>query len=163
MTIKDAIAACQASGLTGWDLASRAQALVCAQMAYSYDNSFNFPRRAFSRGKGYCWQQSGSLNLILKGLGLESRLVYATRAWFPDVVREGKLVHIGESGHVWCRVTIDGLEKDLCPGNPANRPGVIQFEPLSPVREYKGPIVVFGYLGSVWTNWKRGRRLRAMD
>jgi len=163
MTIKDAIAACQASGLTGWDLASHTQALVCAQMTYSYDNSFDFPLRAFARGKGYCWQQAGALNLILRGLGFESRLVHAMRNRFPDVVRGGKLVHIGVSGHAWCRVTIDGVEKDLCPGNPANRPGVIHFEPLSAVRNYSGPIVVFGYLGSAWINWKRGRRFRFMN
>jgi len=163
MTINDAIATCRASGLTGWGLASHAQALVCGQMFYSYDNSFDSPRRAFSRGKGYCWQQSGVLNLILRGLGIKSRLIYATRARFPDVVRQGKLVHIGESGHVWCRVTIDGVEKDLCPGNLANRPGVIHFEPLSPVLDYSGAIVLFGYLGSIWTNWRRGRRLRSMD
>ncbi len=162
MTIKDAIVSCRASGLKGWGLAAYAQALVSSNMAYSYDNSFDFPVRAFSRGKGYCWQQSGALNLILTGVGLESRLVYATRARFPDVVREGKPVRIGESGHVWCRVTIDGLEKGLCPGNPVNRPGFVHFEPLSQVRDYSGVIVVFGYLGSLLANWNRGRRLRSI-
>lgn len=115
-----------------------------------------------SRGKGYCWHQAGALNLILKGLGFDSRLVYAVRARFPDVVREGKLISIGISGHTWCRVSVDGIEKDLCPGYPNNRPGVIHFEPLSPVRDYSGIIVFFGYLGSAWINWKRGRKLRRL-
>ena len=158
MTIGQAIAECRLTGLSGWALVEYAQKLVAHRMAYSYFHSFDMPDKAFERGEGYCWQQAGALNRILLGLGLNSSLVHAYRNRFIDVVREGVLVHIGTSGHVWCRVTIDGCGKDVCPGADGNIPGVIHFEPLTKVRRFRGPIVLFGYLGSAYINHKRGKR-----
>lgn len=158
MTIQQAIEQCRTSGLTGWDLVEYAQKLVAGNMKYSYFNSFDMPETAFEKGMGYCWQQAGALNRILKGLGFASRLVYATSCRFPDTVREGVTVHIGVSGHVWCRVNLGGGEKDCCPGRPENRPGRLHFEPLTAVREYKGLIKPFSYFGSAAINRKRGKK-----
>lgn len=158
MTIAEAIGECRSTGFAGWLLVEYAQKFVNAHMQYSWFNSFDMPGKAFERGMGYCWQQAGALNMILRGLGFDSRLVHAFRNRFPDTEREGVLIHIGVSGHVWCRVKVGGEERDVCPGSPANKPGVIHFEPLSKVKDYKGLVTVFGYLGSAALNRKRGKR-----
>lgn len=158
MTISGAIQQCQSTNLAGWALVEYAQKLVANNMQYSYFNSFNMPDKAFRKGMGYCWQQAGALNMILKGLGFNSRLVHAVRNRFPDVVREGVTIRIGVSGHVWCRVCMDGEEKDACPGRAANRPGEIHFEPLSRVKDFRGPICIFSYLGSAAINYQRGKK-----
>jgi hypothetical protein len=158
MTISDAIAQCKSTCLTGWELVEYAQKLVAGNMKYAYFNSFDMPEKAFEKGMGYCWQQAGALNSIILGLGLRSRLVYATRCRFPDVVRDGVTVHIGVSGHVWCRVEISGEEKDACPGRETNSPGKLHFEPLSKVKDFRGPIRIFNYLGSAAINRKRGKK-----
>jgi transglutaminase-like putative cysteine protease len=105
-TIEDAVLMCRETGLEGWELVAFAQRLVSKRMTYSYFNSFDMPDTAFEKGIGYCWQQSGALNKILKSLGFDSRLVHSVRNTFPDVVREGVTIHIGVSGHVWCCVRI---------------------------------------------------------
>ncbi len=157
MTIEDATRVCRETGLSGWELVAFAQRLVAKRMAYSYFNSYDMPEAAFEKGMGYCWQQAGALNLILTGLGIDSRLVHAFRNRFPDVVRDGVTIHIGESGHVWCRVRIDAEEKDVCLGNPDNEPGKLHFEPLSKVYNFRGPIVLLSYLGSAAVNRRRGK------
>jgi hypothetical protein len=68
MTIMDAIRQCKDAGLQGWELVEFAQKLVNSNMKYSYFNSFDMPERAFEKGLGYCWHQSGALNIILKKL-----------------------------------------------------------------------------------------------
>jgi hypothetical protein len=115
------------------------------------------------KGRGYCWQQAGALNIILRSLGVESRLVYCTRNRFPPAERGGITMRIGISSHVWCAVRVEGAEKYCCPGAVDNRPGVIHFEILGPVREYSGPIVVFGYLGSAMVNHVRGRKFMKLQ
>lgn len=157
-TIDDAIRVCRETGLTGWELVKFAQSLVNRRMPYSYFNSYDFLEKAFERGMGYCWQQSGALNIILKRLGFDSRLVHSVRNEFPDVLREGVTIHIGVSGHVWCRVRIGSDEKDVCPGSADNIPGKTHFKPLGKVYNYRGPIVLLGYLGSAGINKKRGKR-----
>jgi hypothetical protein len=157
-TIHQAIEECKASGLAGWELVEFAQKLVANHMRYSYFNSFDMPDRAFEKGQGYCWQQAGALDRILKGLGFDSRLVHAVQNRFPDVVRDGITIHIGVSGHVWCRVKIGNQEKDVCPGNPANSPGSLHFVPLSKVKDFKGFIWLPSYLGSAMLNHQRGKK-----
>lgn len=157
MTINDAIKQSQSTNFTGWELVEYAQKLVASHMQYSYFNSFDMPDKAFEKGTGYCWQQAGALNMILRGLGFDSRLVHAVKNRFPDVVREGVTIHIGISGHVWCRVRIDGEEKEVCPGRITNSPGVMHFEPLSAIRNFKGPIWIVSYLGSAAINSQRGK------
>ncbi len=158
MTITEAIAQCKATGLAGWPLVEYAQRLVAGAMEYSWFNSFDMPDKAFEKGQGYCWQQAGALNLILKGLGLDSRLVHAIRNSFPETIRDGVTLPAMVSGHVWCRVQVDGQEKNVCPGRESNRPSVMHFKPLSKVKSFKGPIVVFSYLGSAAINQHRGKK-----
>ena len=35
-------------------------------------------------------------------------------------------------GHAWLQVRVDGEVRDVDPGSPANRPGVVQFVRLTP-------------------------------
>lgn len=156
-TIEDAVRICREAGLEGWSLVAFAQRLVNKRMPYSFFNSFDLPKRAFERGMGYCWQQAGALNMILKRLGFNSRLVHAVRNEFPDVIRDGVTLHLGVSGHAWCRVRIGDEEKDVCPGSPDNKPGKVHFKTLSKVYNFRGPIVFFSYLGSAAVNRKRGK------
>jgi hypothetical protein len=158
MTIEDTVNTCRESGLKSWELVAFVQRLVSGHMSYSYFNSFDKPEAAFEKGMGYCWQQSGALNIILKRLGFDSSLVHSVRCRFPDVVREGVTIHIGVSGHVWCRVRIGDEEKDVCPGRITNEPGKVHFTTLGKVYEFRGPIVLFSYLGSAMVNRRRGRR-----
>lgn len=157
--ISEAIEQCRKSGRTGVALVEVAQALVSSTMMYSYSNSFDLPSRAFRRGRGYCWHQASTLNRILNGLGLESRLVYATRNRIPEKRVGDHTVQEHVSGHVWCRVRCDGLEGDVCPGNATNRFGQVHFEPLSRVRNWNGFVCFFSYWGSAWVNWRRRRRM----
>lgn len=158
MTVSEAIVQCNSTGYAGWQLVEYAQKLVAGRMQYSFFNSFDMPEKAFEKGMGYCWQQAGALNLIMKGLGVDSRLVHAARNRFPDIVREGVTIRIGVSGHVWCRVRVGGEEKDVCPGSIENSPGRLHFETLSKVKEFKGPIWILSYLGCAAINRKRGKK-----
>ena len=134
MTIEEAAQQCRGTGLSSWELVACAQALVNRQMTYSYTNSYDSPEAAFEKGQGYCWHQASALNGILTRLGIQSRLVHAVRNEIPETVLEGVTLKPFVSGHVWCRVTVDDEEKDVCPGRPGNSPGVIHFKPISPVR-----------------------------
>ncbi|HCC35561.1 MAG TPA: hypothetical protein DEQ02_08000 [Ruminococcaceae bacterium] len=78
MTIKEAVETCLQSGLFGWNLVEYAQSIVNKAMAYSYNNSFDMPSKAFEKGKGYCWQQAKALQKILRSLGFKCYLVYAS-------------------------------------------------------------------------------------
>ncbi len=158
MTIQEAIVACRETGLTGWELVAYAQALVSRTMRYSVENSLDSPAAAFAKGQGYCWHQAKALQGILHGLGLQSRLVHAFRNLFPETVLMGVPVHNFVSGHVWCRITIDGVEKDVCPGNPNNVPGTVHFQSLSPVRKWSRTMDFFTYYGAALFNWRRRRK-----
>lgn len=162
MTIEDAIKQCRDSELKGWDLVSYAQKLVSANMKYSYSNSFNTPQKAFKKGKGYCWHQSGSLNIILNKLNFESRLVYAVKNLIPNKIFDGLLIKSHYSGHVWCRVRIDGIEKDVCPGNLDNKPGTIHFRPISEIKEWNSWISFWSYFGSAIVNFKRLKEIKRL-
>ena len=147
----------KADKLEGWDLVAAAQSIVNQKMEYSRRNNWDSPRRAFARGMGYCWQQAEALKMILDGLGIESRLVQSARNLFPP-----KKIHEYESkggycGHAWLKVNINGVEKDVCPGHPENKPGKIHFVIAGKVSDYKGIIKYLGHLGSVLMNryWDR--------
>ena len=162
MTIDEAALKCQSTGLSGWDLVACAQALVNRQMTYSYSNSFDSPEEAFAKGCGYCWHQASALNSILSRLGINSRLVHAVKNRIPETVREGVTIKPFVSGHVWCRVRVDGEEKDVCPGHPDNKPGIIHFQPISPVREW-GPVIAwFSYHGSASVNAQRLKKFEKL-
>jgi hypothetical protein len=124
-------------------------------MAYSYDNSFDMPFNAFKKGKGYCWQQARSLQKILYLLGFNCNLVYAVKNRIPETQFEGIKVKAHISGHVWCRVNINDIEKDVCPGNIDNKPGKVHFTPLSKIKKYNWIISLGCYFGSAYVNHKR--------
>lgn len=162
MTIDQAVLECRGTGFTGWELVACAQALVNRQMTYSYSNSYDSPETAFEKGHGYCWHQASALNGLLAQLGIQSRLVHAVRNEIPETVLEGVTIRPFVSGHMWCRVTVDGEEKDVCPGHPANSPGVIHFKPISPVREW-GPVIAwFSYHGSAAINKQRLKKFEKL-
>lgn len=159
MTITEAIAQCRDTGLVGWPLTEYAQKLVAANMTYSYSNSYDMPDVAFEKGRGYCWHQASALNVILFGLGINSRLVHAFRNQFPEKVFEGVTLAPFVSGHVWCRVIINGEEKDVCPGRIENSPGVLHFTPLSKVKGWGKVIAWFSYRGSAMVNKQRLKKI----
>lgn len=154
-TLDDAVCHLRNSGKTGWDLVAAAQALVNAKMAYSRRNGWDRPARAFRRGMGYCQQQAAALLIILRRLGFDARPVQALRCQCPPKQIHGYADPGGISGHMWLVVTIDGIEKDVCPGHPANVPGQVHFIRLSRRTNY-GPILqLFGHIGSMIVNVQR--------
>ena len=132
-----------------------AQKYVHKNMLYSYDNSFDMPYKAFKKGRGYCWQQAKVLQKILQSLNFNSNLVYAVKNQIPEKQFENVKVVAHFSGHVWCRVEIDKIEKDVCPGNINNKPGIVHFIPLSEVKKWNNFISFWSYWGSAYVNKKR--------
>ncbi len=59
------------------------------------------------------------------------------------------------TGHVWCRVIINGVEKDVCPGSIENKPGIVQFKPVLKVRNWNLWVNFWSYWGSAVVNYKR--------
>jgi hypothetical protein len=162
MTVDDVVKQCRNSGLNGWELVEFAQKLVSGNMKYAYNNSFNMPKKAFKKGKGYCWHQSGVLNSILRKLDFKSRLVFSVKNLVPEKMVEGVLIKEHYSGHVWCRVNFDGVEKDVCPGSIKNKPGVIHFKPISKVKEWNAWIGFWSYWGSFVVNYKRFKEFKRL-
>lgn len=158
MKIEEAIKCCKDSGLVGWELVTFVQKLVGEQMSYSNTNPTQFPKKAFERGEGYCWQQAACIHYILKELHMKSELVYAKRTQFPSKLRENKEQPSYVSGHTWCQVTIKGEVKDVCSCDEENLPGRIHFTTLSAVRPYRGLVMVGGYLGSIIVCYRRVRK-----
>ena len=160
MQLDEAAERCKQTGLDGWALVAHAQRLVAGTMRYSVENSLDNPQVAFAKGQGYCWHQAHALNRLLQTLGFHSRLVHAFRTLFPETVLMGVTVHNFISGHVWCRVDIDGTEKDVCPGSPQNTPGVLHFTPLSKVREWNKVMDFLTYYGAALVNHRRRNKYR---
>jgi hypothetical protein len=159
MTIEHAAEECRRSALTGWELVEYAQQLVHREMKYSFSNSFDLPEKAFEKGMGYCWQQASALNLILKSLGFTSWRVQAYQNRIPESEFEGVVRREHVSGHVWCKVEIDGETRDVCPGNGANKPGVVHFTPLTKVKKWNPGIAVLSYFGSAMVNARRLKKI----
>jgi len=162
MTIKEAIKNCKDSNLSGWELVEYAQHLIHGNMAYSYNNSYDMPAKAFKKGRGYCWQQSKVLQKVLCALGFDCYLIYATRNAIPETQFEGIKVKAHTSGHVWCRVNINGIEKDVCPGNINNKPGKTHFNPLSKTRKWNWFISFWSYWGSSYVNYIRLKEINRL-
>lgn len=131
-----------------WSLVEYAQKLVARQMPhYGFWNAFDLPERAFQRGMGYCWQRASALELLLMQLGFEVRKVHAFLNRFPPREVEGETIPGHCLGHVWLRVTLDGIEKDVCPGDVDNVPGIVHFKSVTRVREWGPMIFLLTYLG----------------
>ncbi len=158
MTFESAAQRCRETGLTGWPLVAEAQRLIGKTIRYSVENSLDSPEAALTKGQGYCWHQASALNVILQELGFESRLVHAFKNHFPEVELAGARVQDFISGHVWCRVTLEGEEKDVCPGHRDNTPGVTHFTPMTKVLEWNKGIELLTYYGAALVNAQRKRK-----
>jgi hypothetical protein len=158
--IEEAIAHCKNTNLFGWELVEYVQKFIHVRMAYSYNNSFDMPYIALKKGKGYCWQQAVVLQKILNYLNFKCNLVYSIKNYIPEKQYEGITIKEHESGHVWCKVIIDGIEKDVCPGNINNKPGKIHFTPLSPVKKWNSFIGFWSYWGSAFVNYRRLKSIK---
>ena len=140
-TIADAVAACQRSGLSGWELVAYAQQLVAHKFTYSRLNTWDTPARAFKRGRGYCEQQALALKAVYDALGITTRPVFAVRCAFPS-----KTV---------LRVQVGYEERDVCPGSVENTAGHTQFQALSPVHSWAPWLRPFTHVGSSLENIRR--------
>ena len=55
-------------------------------------------------------------------------------------------------GHTWLRVRVADEELDVCPGDPNNRPGVVDFEPLLKVKTLHSFLMPLAHLGAAMAN-----------
>ena len=99
-----------------------------------------------------------ALKLIYDRLGIHSEPVFALQCRFPPRVIHGLPEPECLSPHTWLRVRVEGEQRDVCPGSPANRPGVMHFEVLSQVRPLSPWIRPFSHLGSGVENARRDRK-----
>lgn len=155
-TIAEAVEACRASGLGGWELVDHATALVHAKYShYSCYHWWETPAQSFARSRGQSNQYNTALARVLRALGFHVRTVHAARVrlmrapWW-------------HSGHTWLRVTVDGRVRDVCASRAENRAGRVLFTPATPVRPFRGLTYVDTTLGlapitvlSAWRAWLR--------
>jgi hypothetical protein len=158
-TIDEAVEACRKSGLSGWELAAFAQRITAERFSYSRRNPWDSPARAFERGLGYCLQQARALKTIYDRLEIENRIVMGSCS-FPAKTVHGIAEPPGYGRHSWLRVNIDGVEKDVCPGDRGNYPGRVHFKLLSDVRTMPWWMIPFAHLGSVVVNSARDHAVR---
>lgn len=150
--LHDAVAVCRDSGLTDWDLVEFAQQLVHRKFTrYSILSVWESPAWAFKNSRGYCNQYNTSLWWLLRELGFDAERVFATRVR-QDVNPWWRM------GHMWVRVAIEGLTLDVCAGMPDNRPGRVQFTPITDVRSFRAWTYVNTNNGmilfTVWNVWR---------
>jgi len=150
-TIGEAVSTSQATNLKGWLLVEYVQNLTARKFSYSRCNPWDSPARAFQRGMGYCQQQALALQEIYHRLGINSRIVHAL-CKFPASEIDGLLQPERMISHSWLKVQVDNQELDVCPGNLSNRPGMVDFEILSPARSLYRILQPFTHLGSVIIN-----------
>ncbi|GAB3700491.1 arylamine N-acetyltransferase [Mariniluteicoccus flavus] len=137
-TLADAVAACRATGLEGWDLVAYAQQLVFRKFTrYSILNLWESPALAFRNSRGFCNQYNAALGRILEELGFEVERVHASRVRQDDNPW-------WRMGHSWLRVEVDGVSKEVCAGRASHRPGHVEFVPVSEIH----PFTTFTYLNT---------------
>ncbi len=142
-TLDEAVAACQRSGLTGWDLVTFVQHLVLRKFAYySCRNLWDTPAGAFRRGMGYCTQYNLALKQILDRLGFKTRAVFSLRVRVADAPEWAM-------GHTWLRVRVDGEVRDVCAGHAENLPGQVNFTPLAPTWPGNDFVFFLTHLGMI--------------
>jgi energy-coupling factor transporter transmembrane protein EcfT len=159
-TVEDAITNCRATGLLGWDLVAYAENLTASKFTYSHKNLWDSPSTAFKYGQGYCLQQALALKDIYDGLGVECRVVYASRCRFPAERKEGFLTPTYTVGHAWLQVQVDGNKLDVCTSNIENAPGRLNFEVLSEVRNMPPPLRPLANIALALDNILRDPRQR---
>jgi len=145
-SIDNAIDQLRASGKNGWELVADATLLVHQRMHYCRRNSFDYYKKAFRRGYGYCQQQAYALEYILRHLGFGTRVVFSFKSIFPD----------GKAGnHAWLQVRYGNETRNYCPVFPdpvTAKPG---FEIVGPVHHSNGLFRIFAGWGSVVVNAMR--------
>ncbi len=143
VTVDDAMAACQRTGLRGWELVTYAQRLVCRKFAtYSTRNLWDTPARAFAYGMGYCTQYNLALKQILDRQGIEAEAVFSLRV---QVVDDPSWT----MGHTWLQVKVEGETRDVCAGHAGNTPGRVHFTPMAPVLRGNKAILFLTHLGMI--------------
>ncbi len=154
LTVEDAVAACKDTGLKGWELVAYAQSLVAHKINYARTNPWDSPETSFRQGQGYCMQQAQALEKVYNALGIQCRLVYADRCrfWSSDLTNTVVI------SHAWLKVTINGEEKDVCPGDINNFPGYTNFDVLSKVKNMKTPLRPLTHIAFVLGNISRDPR-----
>jgi hypothetical protein len=142
-TIHDAVIHCRQTRLTGWALVTYAQQLVSQKFAvYTTLNLWDSPDHAFVVGMGYCTQYNLALKHLLSHLGFSTQAVFSLKVQVannPDWMM----------GHTWLRVTIDGETRDVCAGELDNRPGNVNFRPISPVLPGHPILLFLTHLGMI--------------
>jgi len=162
-TIDDAVKYVDGKNLSGWKLVEFSQHLVAEKMAFSLCNNFDMPDRAFERGMGYSWQQASALKEILDHFDVESRMVHSSEVNMPADTLYGVKVSPRKTGHIWLKVKIDGEEKDVCPGNIENVPGVVHFTNVEEVKDFGEITEVFSYIGSAWANAEKYLKIKRKE
>ena len=153
-TLDDAVAVCQRSGLSGWELVTSAQRLWSYhQFAFYSCRTCGIRQRSLPTRHGILHQNNLALKQILDRLGFASRLslvqVRVRQPW-PD----------WSMGHTWLRVTVDGETRNVCAGHADNLPGQVNFTPLAPVWPGSDLVLFLTHLGMVRflyvAIWSRG-------
>lgn len=137
--------ACRATNLAGWELVDHVTRVVSAQFStYSVLHPWDSPEVAFRHGRGFCTQYNEALATILRKLGLQAWLVYATKVHFDD--RPDWAL-----GHTWVRVQVAGEVRDVCARSVNNRAGRVHFVPIGRVRKLGKMMRFLTTLGSFGT------------
>jgi transglutaminase-like putative cysteine protease len=140
--LTEAVAACRASGGTGWDLVDYSTRLVNARFeTYSVLHPWESPAVAFRQRRGSCTQYNGALAAILREIGFEAWLAYAWRVRLDDRPD-------WSLGHAWVRVRVGTEVRDVCARSARNRPGLVHFEPVGRVHTMGAAAYVVGTVGS---------------
>jgi len=120
-SLADAVSTCLGSETAAWALVDEATRLVHDRFAtYSVLHVWERPETAFRRGRGFCTQYNGALAKILRQLGFNAWLVYATNVRFDDDTDWAL-------GHTWVRVEFGDDVRDVCARSASNRPGSVGF------------------------------------
>jgi len=130
MMLEEAAAGVASLGLSGWPLVDAARQVVHDRFrSYSCLSWWESPATAFARRRGYCVQYNGALAAVLRGQGLDCRLVHAFRVRDLDDPS-------WRMGHVWVQVRHDGEVRDVCAGIAPTEARGVGFEPITPVRGF---------------------------
>jgi hypothetical protein len=150
-TLQDAVDACRRSGLEGWELVEHAQKIVAHKFTYSRRNSWESPRTAFARGRGFCVQQALALKAIYDELGIKARAVHG-RGDFMGMHIHGVWEPGGNFNHSWLEVTVQGRSLYVCPGSVENAPGKLDFHITGKVKDYTPILHTLSFPGYIIVN-----------
>lgn len=145
-------------GLEGAALVDAAMARVAGEYThYSLWNMWESPETSLARGRGWSHQYNTVLRDVLRGLGLDARLVHAARV-------RGFRHPWWQAGHAWVKVALDDRPRDACASSVSNTLADVGFTPVTAELPYRSvtrlgvalaltPFVTVG----VWRAWLTGR------